>query len=110
MSIRKYIIRKAIWDNVIQSIQIGLGIFQATTMIGRGADVEELEVSPWVNAISGVLQFMLGVAGIWTKDANNDGIIDIAQVPDEPKITHVTTTIEEVPGKPAKISVEETKE
>jgi hypothetical protein len=104
MTKHSLMVRKVFWDNVVLSVQIFLGSFQAITMFAKDNHMEGLQIDPEFNWIAGVIQAALGVIAIWTKDANNDGIIDMAQLPEVPTVTEITTRVESTG--PAKITVE----
>jgi hypothetical protein len=86
--------RSSFWNLIVQSLQIGLGSFQAIAL----SNEESIEK---YNIILAGFQALLGIIGLWTRDTNRDGIVDVAQPEIDIKVTsntpvNVTTVTTEI--------------
>jgi hypothetical protein len=72
--------RSSFWNLVVQSLQIGLGSFQAIAMSNEKS-IEDY------NIIIAGFQGLLGIIGLWTRDTNRNNVIDIAEESTETTIT-----------------------
>jgi hypothetical protein len=72
--------KASFWNLVIQSGQILLGTFQGVSLAVE-KDVMD------VNIVFAGIQAGLGIISLWTKDANRNNVIDIAEETTETTIT-----------------------
>jgi hypothetical protein len=72
--------RSSFWNLVVQSLQIGLGSFQAITLSNE-KNIENY------NIILAGFQGLLGIMGLWTRDTNRNNVIDIVEETTETTIT-----------------------
>lgn len=76
--------RSSFWNLVIQSVQILLGTFQAITLSNE-------EYVMQYNIYIAYGQGLLAIVSLWTRDTNQNNIIDIAEETTETTITVEST-------------------
>jgi hypothetical protein len=90
--------RSSFWNLIVQSLQIGLGSFQAIALSNEQS-IEKY------NIILAGFQALLGIIGLWTRDTNRNNIIDIAEETTETTIVVESkgpVTVKDVTTEPEK--------